>query len=515
MRVPDPAPATPNRSSPLARIAAYPVVMAAAYVLSIAFADEIAPPGFVRPLFWTAVAAGVITLVLAGLARDWRKGAMWALVVLLTLASREWLELLIVQLNRMFGSAAVTAFAVLVVAAAVLVGVSILVARRHRGRALSSVTRTLNIVSLALLGVLAVSAPGQLPAWTASRAASEPADPSAPDIYLILLDGYPRADVLRDDFEMDNRDFLSRLEELRLVVAAESHANYTFTLLTLSSIFQADYVTLSDPQGEALPQSRIRADFDAASLRGGAVLALRDAGYQIAASAEGFEHTSMRTAADHFMERPELTDLESRLLRSTWLLDLPLVPRDWLIADQRNRVNGIFDDARAFVGMDREHPVLALVHVPSPHAPVVFGPDGGPVPWGSRQFGAAFAEEYGVSQETFLELYGHQIDYLNERTLDLVGHIRTTDPGAAVVVFSDHGTAAMPWSDTRGLLPNLVAAYFPGAPAADHEIATPVRLMRAILRRYAGVHLPEMADRFWVAREEDGFIVVEEASPLP
>jgi hypothetical protein len=509
----DPAP--PEANGVLSRLAAYPVLVAAAYVLYIAITDEVAPPGFVRPLFWTLVLAGAITLTCAAIARSWPKGAAWGLLILLLVASREWLELLVALLNRTFGAGAVTVFASIVVAAVSLLAVAILLARRHRGHVLAPMTRALNIIAFALLGILAVSAMGQVPTWVATRAASATtADASLPNIYLILLDGYPRADVLREDFGVDNGDFRSSLEELGLSISDESHSNYTFTLLTLSSLFQGDYITLADPDGEALTQARVRTDFDEATLRGDAVLALRAVGYEIAASAEGFEHVSMRAAADYFMERPQLTDIDARLLRSTWLLDLPFVPRDWLIADQRSRISGIFDDAITFVGLERDHPVLALVHVPSPHAPVVFGQDGGPVPWGSRQFGAAFAEEYGVSQEVFLMVYGHQIDYLNERTLELVTHIRRTDPDAAVVVFSDHGTAPLPWSDPRTLLPNLMAAYFPDDPPSDEELNTPLRLMRAILRRYAGMDLPNLPDRYWVAGEENGLIVVEESTPL-
>ena len=81
-------------------------------------------------------------------------------------------------------------------------------------------------------------------------------------------------------------------------------------------------------------------------------------------------------------------------------------------------------------------------------------------------------------------------------------------------MFSDHGAATEPWSDPRNQLPNLMATYLPDGDPADAEASTPVRLMRTFLRRYAGLEVPHLPDRFWVAREDGGLIVVEESTPF-
>ena len=499
----------------LSRIPFYPIAMATAYVLSVAFADDVVPAGFVRSLFWTLALVAGVSLLAVAVTRHPARGALWGFAVLLLVASREWLVQLVALLNRTFGDLAISAFGVIVVVAGALAILVVAVARRHRGRALLPVTRALNILSLALLGIVAVGAIPDVPSWFASREPSaEPAAADLPNIYLVLLDGYPRADVLLDRFGIDNSAFLSQVEEMDFRVSETSHSNYTFTLLTLTSLFEADYIPLADDRGEALTQGAVRAGFDRAALRGTAIRALRAVGYRLAASAEGFEHVSTRTAADIFMERPELTDLEMLLLRSTWLIDLPFVPSDWLIAEQRNRINGIYEDGERLALDPPDGPMLALIHVPSPHAPIVFGRDGGPVPWGSRQFGAAFAEEYGISQAAFLEAYEDQLVYLNQRALGLLRQIRTSDPGAVVMLFSDHGTASEPWSDPREQLPNLLATRMPGDPLSAEEASTPMNVMRAILGRYAGFTAPPLPDRYWVAREDDGLIVVAESTPL-
>ena len=50
-----------------------------------------------------------------------------------------------------------------------------------------------------------------------------------PDIYYIILDGYPRADILKSTFELDNSEFISWLEREGFYVAACSQSNYSYT----------------------------------------------------------------------------------------------------------------------------------------------------------------------------------------------------------------------------------------------------------------------------------------------
>jgi hypothetical protein len=50
-----------------------------------------------------------------------------------------------------------------------------------------------------------------------------------PDIYYIIVDGYARADVLREYYEFDNSEFLNGLEKRGFTVNDSSRANYYWT----------------------------------------------------------------------------------------------------------------------------------------------------------------------------------------------------------------------------------------------------------------------------------------------
>ncbi len=65
---------------------------------------------------------------------------------------------------------------------------------------------------------------------------------SLPDVYLIVLDGYMRADAMKQDLDFDNGDFINGLEALGFYVADCSRPNYPYTLGSLAAVLNMDYI---------------------------------------------------------------------------------------------------------------------------------------------------------------------------------------------------------------------------------------------------------------------------------
>ena len=63
-----------------------------------------------------------------------------------------------------------------------------------------------------------------------------------PDIYLILVDGHTRSDVLQAAYDLDNSDFTGQLEEMGFWVADCSTSNYPSTYFSTASMFGLDYL---------------------------------------------------------------------------------------------------------------------------------------------------------------------------------------------------------------------------------------------------------------------------------
>ena len=56
-----------------------------------------------------------------------------------------------------------------------------------------------------------------------------------PDVYYIILDGYSRADVIKNDLGYDNTPFLDQLRGLGFVIGSCSRSNYDATHTSITS----------------------------------------------------------------------------------------------------------------------------------------------------------------------------------------------------------------------------------------------------------------------------------------
>ena len=99
-------------------------------------------------------------------------------------------------------------------------------------------------------------APEAAPLAAYEQALSEEARAQLPDIYYIIPDSYPRADVLLETFDYDNTPFLNALEERGFHIVDESYSNYPKTQMSLASSMNLDYLDPEHLQAEwndALP----------------------------------------------------------------------------------------------------------------------------------------------------------------------------------------------------------------------------------------------------------------------
>lgn len=63
-----------------------------------------------------------------------------------------------------------------------------------------------------------------------------------PDIYYIILDGYPRVDILKSTFDFDNSEFISWLEKEGFYVVVCSQSNYSYTAPSMAATFNLKYL---------------------------------------------------------------------------------------------------------------------------------------------------------------------------------------------------------------------------------------------------------------------------------
>ncbi len=286
-------------------------------------APKLAPRDLALALPATALAAGIVFLLLRVLLRDGRRAGLAATVFWLWFFS--WGPLR--HGESLLGSGLIGAEWLL---AAIWTGVLLValwgVSRLRRD--LRPATRLLNMVGLGLVLLqVAMAAPAvwrqahrQYPVPDlAGYHSHRPAGGKLPNIYFIVLDGYARADVLRERYGFDNGPFLDFLRQRGFYVADRSSANYFTTLMSLPATLNMDYL---DPLARAA--GRQCSDVKPAVAyveRNRVCRLLRAAGYRTVANYCGWSDWEM-SSADLFQGRPVLGNFERQVLEWTPLAAL-------------------------------------------------------------------------------------------------------------------------------------------------------------------------------------------------
>ena len=343
-------------------------------------------------------------------------------------------------------------------------------------------------------------APGEILVGTATAPASPP------DIYLIVLDGHGRSDVLQAIYDYDSSPFIDGLQERGFFVASQARSNYIQTGLSLASTLNLTYLDfLSKQPGEAssdrtpvarlIRQSRLRA-------------LLEDSGYRIIGLSTGFRVTELEDA-DLYLRTPigAVTEFERMLTETSGgfiLQDLPtaLGFAPFLPGYQahRERILHSIETLQSVASLPG--PKFVLAHLLVPHPPFVFDQTGGETSW-RYPFSLMEGNMFMGTHEEYIQGYRDQITYVDHVMLDVLSSILATSPSPPIIVLmGDHGPGSrLAWDSVErtDLLERtgILNAYF--LPGASQELLyegiTPVNSFRLILDAYFGTELGLLPDR--------------------
>ena len=461
----------------------YPAGFAAGYVL-ISFAATPTPVGGIwRPLVVAVLGSTLIACLLALAFRRIALGALLGSVAVLVL-SAPWLAAIIVGAGAIW-----------------LVLVSILRRRRKAPLPRLSVERLVSIAGVVSAMFLVVSLVTALPAvrgGTNDANAPIQAKEDAPDIVVLLLDGYPRSDMLRSGFSLDNEPFERALSELGFSVKSASRSNYSATWATLASMMNGRY--LDDvpgltpfPEDQAEQYRALSSAIDSSTLP----QLLRSYGYEIAWVPSPFENASLNTA-DRVLSGGQLTAFELSLISDSLVLPIiQAVEPDFVLNQHRDRTIEAFDQMQGLVQPD-DTPTFALVHVLSPHPPMIFAADGDlPAP-------ATCLPEcslWALVDDAQWSLFPGQVTHLNDLVVQTMAEAIEANPDAVLVVMSDHGTKP-PGGAEASVLSNFTAIRLPDGDDAVPNDVSPVNLLPEILNRVLDTDLPTSEYRGWISEAE-------------
>lgn len=257
---------------------------------------------------------------------------------------------------------------------------------------------------------------------------------SRPNIYYFILDGYGRADKIKELLNFDNSKFIDGLHERGFFVADKGTANYPSTWLSIASTMSEKYVQTPDMP----PYRSILAFHKTMKGENAAVQTLRRNGYKYVYVANGHFYYQCPGIEDHCIEgrnsRPLFQPTEINLLKATPAYDIILRFRPGAIIQPfLSSLAQVADVADAIVNVPLQKPYYVYAHLLVPHPPFVLD---------------AQCQRTGntnINLRGWFELpikgYTDYLQCVNKQTVELIDRILNKDRDAIIVIQGDHGTS--------------------------------------------------------------------------
>lgn len=332
-----------------------------------------------------------------------------------------------------------------------------------------------------------------------------------PNIHLLLLDGYPRADVLKRD-GFDNATFLQAMQDIGFEVYDDSRSNYDRTAFTLISMLWLAHVEDVPALWEGVPPTVIgqtrqasRALLEAPLLR-----ALESIGYTTRVSRAPIAHVPIGgtsidatpTTANNF----ELVVLQRTPLAAV------LEAVGFAGGQQRAHIQSSLE---TFASVPTDA-VFSLTHVLAPHAPYVFSAEGGaadapPCYPATCAFFDNDPAVLGWSQAENRRRFQEHLTALNRLVVSAASDLRSRDPDAVIIVFSDHGAGWIEGGETPWA--NLLMVASPGHDQVLGDLPSLINVLPMVLNGYLGTNLSLQADSIFRSGD-DPWLDVDEVGGM-
>ncbi|NIA18316.1 MAG: sulfatase-like hydrolase/transferase [Actinobacteria bacterium] len=325
-----------------------------------------------------------------------------------------------------------------------------------------------------------------------------------PDIYYIILDGYARADVLKDIYGYDNSYFINYLKNKGFFVAEESRANYPQTFLSMSSALNFEYINyLSETMGE---ESDDRRPFKKMIKDNNVYKFLKNNGYKFAVLPSTWTGLHKNLNADIKIDGTAGFNSFDKILLDT-------TPISFLF---RKKIGAMFFRDKilfSFNNMSKvaeiSGPTFIYTHFLMPHPPFVFNKDGNP--YKQRGFAQGLDGDHyfkhSPDKNEYREKYKNALIFANKKTMEMIDEIISkSDKPPIIILQSDHGPGSMTyWEDPKKTnmkerLSILNAYYLPEEAKQNlYNSITPVNSFRVVLNYIFNADFELLEDKSYFA----------------
>jgi hypothetical protein len=385
--------------------------------------------------------------------------------------------------------------------------------------------QTLTVISVALLIFPVITTVGfyfqQNPSRSTNTASNDESthntiNKNLPDIYYIIPDSYTRADVLADVYSYDNEPLLSELRQRGFYIADCSMSNYQYTLLSLSTTLNMEYLDTLDPRSTrgGYAEKTMKDLIQHNLVRN----QLAQAGYKFIAFEDDYIGTQIPDADLYVRyKQPKGTDysgqyinpFEEMFIRTTAgisLYRLELGPiSDWIdkisypyykrAQIQLFQIETLPEIAKI------PGPKFVFIHMNIPHRPFIFTPEG------NLQTASEFYRDNPETSREEYQIKGYrdQVEFVNTKLPSMVDNILTASTSDPVILIQgDHGL------DVANRSYILNAYHVPDDVEQQlYPSITPVNSFRIILNSILGLNEPLLPDRSYYSDDLHRFDISE------
>ena len=322
-----------------------------------------------------------------------------------------------------------------------------------------------------------------------------------PDIYYIIPDGYGSGQVLKDQFNFDNSDFLNFLRGEGFFIADSSQCNYFHTPQSLASSLNMEYV---NHLTEIVASTSTDMTILWKMIRDSEVIKLvQQYGYKFVLARSGWGPTDKNKYANVSLKCGSYNEFLKMMTHTTLLciIGKQLVFLDWY----RSKIRKMFEELQNSPSISG--PKFVLAHLLSPHPPFIFNSKGESVTPG----------ETGLDLAVWLpkNSYIEQVRFINSQMKKTIKSIKEKSTRPLVIIIQgDHGPTSMDeWDDPSPAFlkerAGILNAYYFSDQIENlnndltinyestnpYSTISPVNSFRIVFNRYFSANLPILADR--------------------
>jgi len=338
--------------------------------------------------------------------------------------------------------------------------------------------------------------------------ANEPAIPITdpvlvkPDIYYIILDGYPRLDVLNEIYDYDNSEFIDSLKDLGFVIPENSHSNYSRTAISVSTTLDMQYWNSISPGMEkAVYWWLVEPVMDHNRLRA----TLETLGYKYVAIASDWGITNNTSAEIYLSPYPlVLSDFENYFLSSTplKLIYTPFQSIAPIVTNDVHREYINYNLAALKNAPTIPGPKFTFSHIILPHPPFVFDAEGNPIDSGGG-FTFDSPDSASFAKAEYKENYVGQVEFINRQIRQVIqALLEKSQIPPVIIIQADHGSALyVNFKDLQGSCMkerfSIFAAYYLPGQSKDviPQDISAVNIFRIVLNKYFNAGLVLLDNR--------------------